>query len=328
MARKPAVLVVESEQRAGHSLASSLDDSRWEITTAVDAPSAVRKAREESPAVIVLSGRVIGGGGAVALRQLRSSLHTAAIPVVCVSGFGMHEALLQAGAQECLNERTPPAELRAAVAHHLMNQPVVREASHQAIRDPARLEALRKTNLLDTPAEESFDRITRLASRLLAVPTALFSLVDHDRQFFKSQHGLPEPWASRRQTPLSHSFCQWVVSSGEDLSVTDARDDAILRENRAVDELEVIAYTGALVTAPEGEPLGSLCAVDSRKRDWTEEERRVLSALRDVVQGYVSKDAAGKGIEAAARLLATRRGKIGEADRGDLLKVIEELSAG
>jgi PAS domain S-box-containing protein len=83
-------------------------------------------------------------------------------------------------------------------------------AAPAPVQDPARLKALRDACLLDTPAEESFDRLTRLASTILHAPVALVSLVDEDRQFFKSCVGLPEPWASRRETPLSHSFCQHV----------------------------------------------------------------------------------------------------------------------
>ena len=91
------------------------------------------------------------------------------------------------------------------------------------IRNPDRLDALRALGLLDTPAEEAFDRLARLAARLLHTPVALVSLVDENRQFFKSCFGLPEPWASWRETPLSHSFCQHVVTSNEPLVISDAR---------------------------------------------------------------------------------------------------------
>jgi GAF domain-containing protein len=77
--------------------------------------------------------------------------------------------------------------------------------------------------LLDTPADEGFDRLTRMAARLLGAPIALITVIADDRQFFKSATGLAEPWASRRGTPLSHSFCRHVVTSGDPLVVEDAR---------------------------------------------------------------------------------------------------------
>jgi hypothetical protein len=104
----------------------------------------------------------------------------------------------------------------------------------------SRLEALRATHALDTPPEENFDRLTRLAARLLRAPVALVSLVDAERQFFKSCVGLPEPWLSRRQTPLSHSFCQHVVTSAEPLIIEDARADPLVKENATV---KVAAHT-------------------------------------------------------------------------------------
>ena len=75
-----------------------------------------------------------------------------------------------------------------------------------------RLAELRRTALLDTPPEEPFDRLTRLATRLCKTPVGLVSLVDRDRQFFKSAIGLPEPWRTKRETPLSHSFCKHAVT--------------------------------------------------------------------------------------------------------------------
>ena len=75
------------------------------------------------------------------------------------------------------------------------------------------------SRLLDSPPEEAFDRLTRLASRLLGAPVALVTFVGEDRAFFKSAIGLQEPWASRRCTPLSHSFCRHVVATGAPLIV-------------------------------------------------------------------------------------------------------------
>ena len=87
------------------------------------------------------------------------------------------------------------------------------ESQRRAITDPIRLAALRTLALLDSPAEEAFDRLTRLAAQTIQVPIALVSLVDEERQFFKSCVGLAEPWATTRQNALTYSFCQYVVAS-------------------------------------------------------------------------------------------------------------------
>ncbi len=144
--------------------------------------------------------------------------------------------------------------------------------------DPAvRLTA---ADLLDTEPEVAFDRITRLAARIIGVPVSLVSILDTDRQFFKSQVGLPEIWAERRQTPLSHSFCQHVVASGEPLVVDDARSHPLVRDNLAIDELGVEAYLGVPIRTPDGDVIGSLCAIDHTPRQWTADDR---SAVEDLV---------------------------------------------
>lgn len=149
----------------------------------------------------------------------------------------------------------------------------------QGVLDPSRLAELRRTGLLDTAAEEAFDRLTRLASRILRVPVALVSLVDEQRQFFKSQVGLPEPWASQRQTPLSHSFCQHVVNLREPLIVADAREHPLVRDNLALRDLGVVAYAGMPLTTSDGHTLGAFCAIDSQPRVWTPEEIEILKDL-------------------------------------------------
>ena len=147
------------------------------------------------------------------------------------------------------------------------------------IANEARLEALRRTSLLDSPPEEAFDRLTRLATAVLHVPVALVSLVDSDRQFFKSQCGLSEPLASLRQTPLTNSFCKHVVGSREPLVVADARRDPLFRQTVGASDVEVIAYAGVPLITSEGYALGTFCIVDRQPHDWTEEEIGILRVL-------------------------------------------------
>ncbi len=145
--------------------------------------------------------------------------------------------------------------------------------------DQDRLAALDATALLDTPPAEAFDRLTRLVTRILNVPVALVTLVDRDRQFFKSCIGLPEPWMSGRETPLSHSFCQYTVMTREPLIITDARLHPELRDNLAIRDLGVIAYAGIPLMSSTGEVLGSFCAIDTKPREWADEDIRTLTDL-------------------------------------------------
>jgi signal transduction histidine kinase len=165
------------------------------------------------------------------------------------------------------------------------------DAHYDPVRDGARLAALRAAAILDTPAEDRFDRLTRLAARFLDVPVALVSLVGDDRQFFKSCLGLPEPWASGRETPLSHSFCRYVVDATEPLVIEDAREHPLVRENPAIQDLGVIAYAGVPLTTGEGHVLGSLCAIDHKPRAWTDAEVQALSDLAGAVMTEIALEA-------------------------------------
>jgi GAF domain-containing protein len=161
-------------------------------------------------------------------------------------------------------------------------------AALDVARDPDRLAALRGTNLLDSPPEEAFDRPARLAAKVLHAPVALVSLIDKDRQFFKSCLGLPEPWASRRETPLSHSFCQHAVAARRPLAVDDAREHPVLRHNPAIRDLNVIAYLGMPLIDDRGNALGTLCVIDSKPRHWSEEDSGVLEDLAELVVAQVA----------------------------------------
>lgn len=175
---------------------------------------------------------------------------------------------------------------RAASRHRMVGAP------SSAVQAPERLNELRRTLLLDSPAEESFDRLTRLTSTVLNVPVAVVSLVDSDRQFFKSCLGPPQPWASQRQTPLSHSFCQHVVESRRPLVISDAREHPMLRHNPAIRDLGVIAYAGAPLITPNGHVLGTLCAIDHEPRHWTTEQIGILSNLAGSVLSEIQLNAA------------------------------------
>jgi signal transduction histidine kinase len=190
-----------------------------------------------------------------------------------------------------------------------------------ALRDEARLAALRRTGLLDSPPEEAFDRLARLVCRLLGAPCALVSLVGADRQFFKSAVGLPQPWLLRRGTSLLHSLCQHVVAAGEPLLVRDASTHPITAGSLAVPELGVMAYLGMPLATPDGQVLGALCAIDTQPREWRPEDAAALRDLAAVTMGEVALRTLGLelerrlGVETGARAAAEARARRLEALR-------------
>lgn len=159
-------------------------------------------------------------------------------------------------------------------------------AADNSLSSRSRLEALRDTGLMDSTQEGDFDRLARLASTFLQVPVALVSLVDNKRQFFKSAVGLPPPWDEARQTPLSHSFCQHVVTGAALLIIEDARSHPLVRDNLAVSDLGVIAYAGMPLQLTSGLVLGSFCLIDVKPRRWQQSD---LTALKDLAASVTTE---------------------------------------
>ncbi len=145
--------------------------------------------------------------------------------------------------------------------------------------DAERLSRLRATGLLDAPAEEAFDRLTRLASRLLGAPISTVTLVDSDRQFYVSCAGVPEPLATTRGTPLEFSFCKHTVVLGRPLIVPDIRAHPSMRDNPAIEQFGVAAYAGIPLLTADGHALGTLCVMDYVVRHWTEDDVSNLTDL-------------------------------------------------
>jgi serine phosphatase RsbU (regulator of sigma subunit) len=133
--------------------------------------------------------------------------------------------------------------------------------------------------LLPAASDEAFERFVRLVRHQLSVPVALVTLVSAVEQVFPGAAGLPEPYQSERRTPLSHSFCQHVVASSEPLVVEDARRHPLVRHNLAVPDLHVVAYAGMPLVDADGRVIGSLCAIDSQPRRWTDTDLAVLTDL-------------------------------------------------
>ncbi|WP_434622835.1 putative bifunctional diguanylate cyclase/phosphodiesterase [Azospirillum sp. B2RO_4] len=151
-------------------------------------------------------------------------------------------------------------------------------------REGDRLAALQRFELLDTPAEPAFDQITRLAAKLLKVPVALISLVDRDRQWFKSRIGLPV-----QETPREHAFCAHALESDALLVVADARQDERFANNPLVTgDPNIRFYAGAPLRTADGLALGTICVIDDQPRAaLTREEEEALRDLSAMTMAHI-----------------------------------------
>lgn len=143
--------------------------------------------------------------------------------------------------------------------------------------EATRIDTLRSLNVLDSSPEERFDRLTRLAKRLFDVPIALVSLIDTDRQWFKSHQGLEVT-----ETPRDISFCGHAILGDGVFLVPDAAQDERFSDNPLVtDEPHIRFYAGCPLVVGDGQKLGTLCLIDRRPRRFGEED---LALLRDLAR--------------------------------------------
>lgn len=143
-----------------------------------------------------------------------------------------------------------------------------------------RLETLRSLQLLDTAPEERFDRVTRLAKQIFGVQIALVSLVDANRQWFKSRQGL-----DATETPRDISFCGHAILDDRIMVVNDATSDERFCDNPLVcGDPNIRFYAGYPLSAPDGSRVGTLCVIDDQTRDISKEQLRLLRELGRMVE--------------------------------------------
>jgi GAF domain-containing protein len=151
------------------------------------------------------------------------------------------------------------------------------DLARAAVADPDRLAAVRATGLLDSDVEEVFDRLSRLAIRLLDVPAAFLSLVDEERDFYKSSTGFGEPLVSSREI-AGPTFCHFAIQSTSPLVIPDTAADPVYRDVPTVKSLGVAAYLGVPIVVG-AHAIGSFCAIDVKPHAWDERDIEVLTEL-------------------------------------------------
>lgn len=142
------------------------------------------------------------------------------------------------------------------------------------VNEAKRLEALRSLNILDTPPEERFDRITRVTAELFGVPIALISLVDEERQWFKSCIGVSE-----KETHRNVSICAHAILGNDIFYVSDTKSDPRFVNNPLVIDQNIRFYAGMPLAGPEDQMIGTLCIMDRFPRELSDADKQLLRDL-------------------------------------------------
>lgn len=154
----------------------------------------------------------------------------------------------------------------------------MRAAIQHDAREMARIARLQASGLLDSPEEPVFKHLVSTTAALFDAPITAVSLVDEDRQWFKSSVGL-----AAKETPRSMSFCSVAIAKGDVLVVENAQRDARFKSNELVTGAPYIrAYAGVPVHNAEGDYYGALCVIDTRPREFNESDLELLNELGDV----------------------------------------------
>jgi phosphoribosyl 1,2-cyclic phosphodiesterase/DNA-binding response OmpR family regulator len=279
-----SVLVALDDPALRERIADAVRADRFTLIRAKTADETLSLLRAVPPSLLLLGRRLGGRDGLELCHAVRQDPLASAkeLPIVMVAA-GEAEADRAAGAEAGVTDWlvAPFSMIYARTRIHAW-------ALRQACRwvcaplppdEPARLRALHALKLLDTPPEERFDRLTRLARRVFDVPMALVTLVDADRQWFKSRQGV-----EAEQTPREAAFCTYAIHGDETFVVPDARLDPRFADNPLVaGEPRIRFYAGHPVRIGPHR-IGTLCLGDRRPRDLTDADRRTLEDLAALVE--------------------------------------------
>ncbi|WP_426058202.1 LytTR family transcriptional regulator DNA-binding domain-containing protein [Hymenobacter sp. B1770] len=165
-------------------------------------------------------------------------------------------------------------------SHKRTTQP---DSTLRQVNEPERLEALHSYEVLDTDPEQVFNDIAQLSAFICGTPMSLVSLIDGHRQWFKATVGL-----ETKETPREHAFCQYAMRAQDVFEVYDATSDARFAENPLVTgDPNIRFYAGAPLLSPEGQPLGTLCALDTVPRELSNDQREALRILARQVMAHL-----------------------------------------
>lgn len=278
----PLLLVATADAAVSEKLQQAVEAEPVQLVNAPSGATALRLFEAEHPSLVIIDDNLPDSKGTDLSRSIRSLAGAAEseLPIMILSPDASPGNSSLGKATDWLQTPVSGEYARARIRTWLMR------GQFRWLRAPIdedereRLAALRALNLLDTEPEERFDRYTRIAAALFDVPVALVTLVDEDRQWFKSCIGTSECETSREV-----SFCAHALRQHRVMVVPDALADPRFADNpMVVGGPRIRFYAGAPLHIRGGHCIGTLCIIDQRPRDLSENERTLLEDLGKLVE--------------------------------------------
>jgi phosphoribosyl 1,2-cyclic phosphodiesterase/DNA-binding response OmpR family regulator len=278
----PLLLVATADATVSEKLQQAIEAEPVQLVKAATGETALRLLESEHPSLVIIDDNLPDGKGTELTKSIRSLAGSAEadLPIMIVSPEASPGNGSLGKSTDWLQTPFSGEYARARIRTWLMRGQFrwLRAPIHEGEKE--RLAALRSLNLLDTEAEERFDRYTRIAAALFDVPVALVTLVDEDRQWFKSCIGTQECETSREV-----SFCAHALKQHEVMVVPDALADPRFADNPiVVGGPRIRFYAGAPLHLPGGHCVGTLCIIDHRPRQITNEQVKLLEDLGKLVE--------------------------------------------
>jgi type IV pilus assembly protein PilB len=291
-AKRPHVLVAVSDPMWTAILQGALAGCPADVSYVNTGLDVLARVAAQAPEVLLTTADLTGLNAEQVVRGIRTVIQAMNVGILALlpaADPAMAAALMAAGADDVLVPPIDATQLRARVEamfrrDHMWSRTADVMKPPTPVREPERLAALGGTGLLDTQAEERFDRFTQQVTESFGVPMSVISLVDADRQWFKSRQGI-----AANETPRDISFCGHAINHEDVFVVEDAYLDARFSENPLVtSDPSVRFYAGAPITV-DGQRIGMLCALGHEPRQFTDAERARLTSLAREVEAEIGR---------------------------------------
>ncbi len=292
-AERPRVLVAVADPVWHAVLEGALASCDVEAEWVDNGAAALANVAGRTPALLIVAADLPGLSGEQVVRGVRTVIQATAVGTIALLGAedgAARARLTAAGADEVLAPPIDAAGVRARVSATLARGRMWSPAAEvmrppTPVREAQRIAALRATGLLDTPAEERFDRITLEARESFGVPMSVISLVDADRQWFKSRQGV-----AAEQTAREIAFCGHAINYDGVFEVEDACLDARFWDNPLVTgDPGIRFYAGCPITTRDGSKIGMMCVMDHKPHRLRPEERLRLQELARKVESEIAQ---------------------------------------